>query len=1399
MGDDTINGGAGADILAGNGGYDQISGGAGADIFFLSQNDGTVGTILDFNPNEDKLVIAPTVGVTSASDLSFDGATGNLSVNGEVIANLAGVSNLDVTDSSIVIQQSLDAVKEDLAIGDVVGSVAVDNPAASNAYQILSVDTGHRFSVDAQGQIINSGVLDYETAPSHTLQVQVTDNLGQTYIKEVLVDVEDVNEAPDLVIDGQSTVASETAAIAQWNLDETAGVVADNQGSLGSAIDGTYDGGVDLNARALSASGDGAAYFDGNNGGIRVASHSGINLSSKTQQTIELWFNADTVEGRQVLYEQGGRYNGFNLYLDGSQLNLGAWAGNRGEWLNQEIEAGRSYHVILTFDNGVLSGYVNGQQIGQVNTGFTTMPAHSGRIGIGHMDNDTRFSNTSEAAGNGYYFNGTIDDAQLYNTALSAAEVNRRYYQTNTLLNALVSERAVAGTVVADVDTIDPEGDTTFFRIVGGNEADIFTINATTGVVTVANPETLDYETETSHTLYVAAIDSAGLVNVAQLDIAVGDENEAPTIGNQIIYVHEPGSQTALGDIIGQVQGFDPNNDQLTYSIADYGADNPWGQSLKVNPTTGELYLDYAPSVIDQDWQALELLANQVTYQAYGDTTQNIVVQVSDGEFTDTATVSLQRPSYLGFFRKTGSDNPFNHYNTTYAGAAVQTKPTFVDIDGDGDLDVFMGVQFAASGNTASQAYLKFYENDGDGNLTDTSLNGTSYNLVTTGNKWLRGGIYALGSSDPSVAFGDVDSDGDVDLLVAMKDGIHYFKNDNNAFRQQNDANNPFSKIGFEGKRTTIALGDIDNDGAVELVAGRNNKRSNKGDPGTLYVYDRPNTQLGRGLGWYTRPTHDFNLVSSRRIGTSDGEREPSPTLVDINYDGTLDIVMGTKDGTLRYYTGDGSNNVSNFAQQKSGDNLFKFVDVGKGATPAIGDLNGDGYLDMAVGSGEGDGDISYFANPPSSGSIVFGFNEKNITEGSGTFSKGINLGGFKKDLTKSTRFGNKNFSVRVFGGAKFALGLEAGFEFTPGKVSASLPFNLLIEAPEKVSVGESISLETTTQLAPDASFTTTTPFIEADVDFDFEFYLGGGIEIDYGVGKFKFDLADQLGTNVNYSLDQSWDSRDANFSYTNQNTYETAKPETSQKKLETPPEKSAKYDEYQKEGSYDVASFDFKSPNLDVAGQYTDGTSLKGTKTSTVLNTTLLLDDIIAGLLESSPEPTMQKIGKYWQEEKSAGPVDIEWNVLDLGLGGEVNVRAKHDLTFDKVTPTLYVENGNNRWKLSNGSYDPLTGGFSGVTIDDVNNDGQFDYRIGYELEGAEFKSKYELVLGDITLDLGLLEGKAKVDLGFFKEKLKFSALSTKIKLGSANLSIPVFETTRSLDSSAFGEAFHYGSIDLG
>ncbi|WP_246844039.1 VCBS repeat-containing protein, partial [Hydrocoleum sp. CS-953] len=88
----------------------------------------------------------------------------------------------------------------------------------------------------------------------------------------------------------------------------------------------------------------------------------------------------------------------------------------------------------------------------------------------------------------------------------------------------------------------------------------------------------------------------------------------------------------------------------------------------------------------------------------------------------------------ITFEERTGTANPFNGVDVGF-----NSTPTFADIDGDGDLDVFIG---------ESDRNINYFENDGSGNFTEVTGSGNPLNNVNVGV-----------SSAPT--FADIDGDGD--------------------------------------------------------------------------------------------------------------------------------------------------------------------------------------------------------------------------------------------------------------------------------------------------------------------------------------------------------------------------------------------------------------------------------------------------------------------------------------------------------------------------------------------------------------------------------------------------------------------------------------------------------------
>ena len=195
-----------------------------------------------------------------------------------------------------------------------------------------------------------------------------------------------------------------------------------------------------------------------------------------------------------------------------------------------------------------------------------------------------------------------------------------------------------------------------------------------------------------------------------------------------------------------------------------------------------------------------------------------------------------------------GSGNFTPH--PTNPNPAVGSSPHSVavgDVDGDGDLDLL-------TANYGS-ANVSVRLNDGSGNFTDHPTNPNP----------------AVGDSPQSVALGDVDGDGDLDLLTANtgNDNVSVLLNDGSG-NFTAPATNPTPPWVCFMAPYSVVLGDVDSDGDLDLLTAN-------------YGGNTVSVLLNDGSGNFTAPATNPNPA------VGNGPR--SVALGDVDGDGDLDLL----------------------------------------------------------------------------------------------------------------------------------------------------------------------------------------------------------------------------------------------------------------------------------------------------------------------------------------------------------------------------------------------------------------------------------------------------------------------------------------------------------------------------
>ncbi|KGL62448.1 hypothetical protein PHEL85_2242 [Polaribacter sp. Hel1_85] len=333
-------------------------------------------------------------------------------------------------------------------------------------------------------------------------------------------------------------------------------------------------------------------------------------------------------------------------------------------------------------------------------------------------------------------------------------------------------------------------------------------------------------------------------------------------------------------------QNFKPG-EIITINVTSSIVNNPTISAFTVTvPTSG------APATITDTKLIVSNVAGQASSVICGDIDGDgdldmVATSVSDDKIAWYENDGLATPSFTEHIITTTADRSWN--------------VTIADVDGDGHIDIIATSYFDTS--------IAWYKNDG--NATPSFSQQLLSNTVST---------------PYSITSGDIDNDGDIDILVASlnDDSIIWFENDGTA--TPNFTQNTITTTA-DGIRS-VTIGDLDNDGDLDIISASFNDNT---------------------IAWYTNdgatnPLFSKQIISTNAIGAI------SVTVGDMNSDGHLDIVSASlNDNKVAWYKNDGAA-MPDFTSQVISTNTVNPRCV------SVGDLDGDGNLDIqsaSVGSDE--------------------------------------------------------------------------------------------------------------------------------------------------------------------------------------------------------------------------------------------------------------------------------------------------------------------------------------------------------------------------------------------------------------------------------------------------------------
>jgi hypothetical protein len=306
-----------------------------------------------------------------------------------------------------------------------------------------------------------------------------------------------------------------------------------------------------------------------------------------------------------------------------------------------------------------------------------------------------------------------------------------------------------------------------------------------------------------------------------------------------------------------------------------------------------------------------------------GDGDMDFLMGVLGGAFNPVGTAE----GNFYFWERTAADR-FDLRTTRFLDGidvGSDSVPALADLDADGDLDLVVGNRIDST--LADAGRLAFFTNEG----TPTA---PRFRRAET--------LEFAGAYNLAPAFGDLDGDGDLDMLLGTwNQDVLYVRNDGTAREARWVIDEAATINPPRMSHASPTLGDVDGDDDLDLFLGQAN--------GAFAFY--------RNTGTPKAPR--FELVSDRLDEVRAGRRS-APALVDLDGDGRLDLVTGREETGIVSYR-----NVGSATEPTLEAHPCFTLDVPPGSAPAFGDLTGDGVPDLVVGTTSGG--VRFYRGTPGS------------------------------------------------------------------------------------------------------------------------------------------------------------------------------------------------------------------------------------------------------------------------------------------------------------------------------------------------------------------------------------------------------------------------------------------------